>query len=212
MGSQKSRIAFKFNVERLFESSKSGVYFWTSTFEKVLTVTEASKNWSAFSKEMVRELQVYGLRVYELHDEHGLHIHWLADRFLPVQIVRAMAQRHGFGRVHVQRCGKWVADYLSKYLSKEVRAGCLKGKRLWAAFGDVKWTRVKDIFVRSWLGDEYRRIRGGAEEISREYSYGILQKAKINYALWVERTKGIEIWVPPEPVMLQVCTDAEIPY
>ena len=61
-------------------------------------------------------------------------------------------------------------------------------------------------------GDEYRRIRGGAEEISREYSYGILQKAKINYALWVERTKGIEIWVPPDPVMLPVCVDTEIPY
>ena len=38
MGNQKSRIAFKFNVERLFEGAESGVYFWTSTFVKVLTV------------------------------------------------------------------------------------------------------------------------------------------------------------------------------
>ena len=53
-------------------------------------------------------------------------------------------------RIHVKRCGKWVADYLAKYLSKEVRAGCLKGKRLWATFGDATWTRVKDIVVRSW--------------------------------------------------------------
>ena len=111
MGNQKSRIAFKFNVERLFEGAESGVYFWTSTFVKVLTVKEASKRWSAFSKELVRELKVYGLRVYELHDEHGLHVHWLADRFLPVHIVRAIAERHGFGRIHVKRCGKWVADY-----------------------------------------------------------------------------------------------------
>lgn len=114
--SLKSQLAFKFNVERMFEASSSGVYFWTSTFEKVLTVKEASRRWSAFSKEIVRELGVFGVRVYELHDEHGLHIHWLANRFLPVQIVRRIAQKHGFGRIHVKRAGKWVTDYLAEYL------------------------------------------------------------------------------------------------
>jgi len=197
MGNQKSRIAFKFNVERLFEGAESGVYFWTSTFVKVLTVKEASKRWSAFSKELVRELKVYGVRVYELHDEHGLHVHWLANRFLPVQIVRAIALRHGFGRIHVKRCGKWVADYLAKYLSKEVRAGCLKGKRLWATFGDAIWTRVKDIVVRSWLGDEYRRLRRGDVGLTREQSYGILQDALRNFARWVDNARGIKIWTPP---------------
>jgi len=72
MASLKSHTAFKFNVERLFESSRSGVYFWTSTFEKVLTVKEASQRWPAFAKELVRELGLFGVRVYELHDEHGL--------------------------------------------------------------------------------------------------------------------------------------------
>src|ERR1017187_2343949 len=137
MGNLKSRTAFKFNVERLFNSSESGVYFWTSTFHEVLTVKEASERWSAFSKEIVRELGVHGLRVYELHDEHGLHVHWLVDRFLPVQIVRRIAERHEFGRIHAKRVGKWVGDYLAKYLSKEVRAACLKGKRLWAGFGNA---------------------------------------------------------------------------
>ena len=211
MGNQKSRIAFKFNVERLFESSKGSVYFWTSTFAKVLTVKEASKRWSAFSKELVRELKVYGLRVYELHDEHGLHVHWLADRFLPVHIVRAIAERHGFGRIHVKRCGKWVADYLAKYLSKEVRAGCLKGKRLWAAFGDATWTRVNDIIVRSWLGEEYWRLRGDDEGLTRAQSYGILQEALQNFARWVDHAVGIEVWVPPVMVALPAC-EPGIPY
>jgi len=208
--SLKSQLAFKFNVERMFEASESGVYFWTSTFEKVLTVKEASKRWSAFSKEIVRELKVFGVRVYELHDEHGLHIHWLANRYLPVQVVRRIAEKHGFGRIHVERCGKWVADYLAKYLSKEIRAGCLKGKRLWACFGDFKWGRVKDIFVRSWLGDEYRRIRNGAEGITREQSYGILQDALRNFVRWTDRVKGIEVWTPP-PIALPEC-EAGIPF
>lgn len=55
---------------------------------------------------------------------------------------------------------------MAKYLSKEIRAACLKGKRLWAGFGKVTWCRVKDIEVRSWLGDEYRRLRGDAVELS----------------------------------------------
>jgi hypothetical protein len=196
MASRKSRIAFKFNVERLFEESASGVYFWTSTFRDVLTVRQASRKWSAFAKDLVRELGVFGIRVYELHDEHGLHIHWLVDRFLPVQIVRRIADRHGFGRIHAKRCGKWVGEYLAKYLSKEVRAACLKGKRLWAGFGNATWCRVKDINVRSWLGDEYRRIRAGAVGICRRKSYGILQEALRNYAVWVDRVYGIEVWLP----------------
>lgn len=196
MASMKSHTAFKFNVERLFESSQSGVYFWTSTFRKVVTVKEASKLWSAFAKDIVRELGLYGLRVYELHDEHGLHIHWMVDRFVPVQIVRRIAERHGFGRIHVKRCGKWVGDYLAKYLTKEARALCLKGKRLWAAFGDARWCRVKDIIVSSWLGTEYWRLRGDGVQVSREQSYGILQDALRNFARWVESTQGIEVWLP----------------
>lgn len=208
--SLKSQLAFKFNVERMFEESTSGVYFWTSTFEKVLTVKEASQRWSAFSKEIVRELGVFGVRVYELHDEHGLHIHWLVNRFLPVEVVRRIAERHGFGRIHVERCGKWVADYLAKYLSKQVRATCLKGKRLWACFGDFHWGRVKDIAVRSWLGDEYRRLRGGAEDITRRKSYSILQNATRNFIRWVEQARGIEVWMP-SPVTPPEC-EAGIPF
>lgn len=197
MASLKSHTAFKFNVERLFESSHSGVYFWTSTFRTVMTVKEASKLWSAYAKDIVRELGLYGVRVYELHDEHGLHIHWLVDRFVPVQIVRRIAMRHGFGRIHVKRCGKWVGDYLAKYLSKEIRATCLKGKRLWAGFGNATRCRVKDIIVSSWLGAEYRRLRGDIIGVSRGQSYSILQEALRNYARWVDQADGIEVW-PPE--------------
>jgi hypothetical protein len=143
---------------------------------------------------------LFRIRVYELHDEHGLHIHWLVDRFLPVQVVRRIAKRHGFGRIHAKRCGKWVGDYLAKYLSKEVRAACLKGKRLWAGFGNATWCRVKDINVRSWLGEEYRRIRGGAVGITRSQSYQILQEALRKYARWVDQAVGVEWWLPEKGV------------
>ena len=63
-------------------------------------------------------------------------------------------------------------------------------------FGNATWYRVKDINVRSWLGNEYRRIRAGAAGISRRKSYGILQQALRNYALWVDGADGVEIWLP----------------
>jgi hypothetical protein len=112
------------------------------------------------------------------------------------QRVRRIAERHGFGRIHAKRCGKWVGDYLVKYLSKEIRAACLKGKRLWAGFGNATWCRVKDIQVRSWLGDEYRRLRRDAVELNREQSYGRLQEAQRNYGRWVDQADGIEVWLP----------------
>lgn len=96
----------------------------------------------------------------------------------------------------MKRCGKWVGDYLAKYLTKEVRAACLKGKRLWAAFGDARWCRVKDIIVSSWLGTEYWRLRGDAVEVSCEQSYGILQDALRNFARWVDQAEGVEVWLP----------------
>jgi len=193
-------MAFKFNVERLFEGSSSGVYFWTLTFGEVLTVKQGSRKWSAFAKDVVRELGMFGVRVYELHDEHGLHVHWLVNRFLAVQVVRRIAGRHGFGRIHVKRCGKWVGEYLAKYLSKEIRAACLKGKRLWAGFGSGMWCRVKDIRVRSWLGDEFRRLRGDAVPITKKESYAILQEALRKYARWVDEADGVEVWLAANPL------------
>jgi hypothetical protein len=62
---------------------------------------------------------------------------------------------------------------------------------------------VKDIHVRSWLGEEYWRVRGDALEVSREQSYGIFQEALVNYARWVSQADGIEVWVP---LTLPECT------
>ena len=75
-----------------------------------------------------------------------------------------------------------IADYLAKYLSKEVRAACLMGKHLWAGFGNATWCSVKDIYVRSWLRGQYRRLRRDALELGREQRYGIFQEVPRNYA------------------------------
>ena len=62
--------------------------------------------------------------------------------------------------------------------------------------------RVKDIIVKSWLGEEYWRLRGDDMGLTREQSYGILQDALRNFARWVDNAQGIEVWVPPLPTEL----------
>ena len=53
---------------------------------------------------------------------------------------------------------------------------------------------------RTWLGDENQRLRAGAVEITREQSYGILQDALRNYALWVDSASDVTFWSPgPSP-------------
>jgi len=91
-----------------------------------------------------------GVRVLELHDEHGAHFHVITNRRYKIKTVLAIGERYGFGRTHVQ----WVKNvgggiaYVCKYLSKP-RSPCLKGVRLWAAFGKIERTRVSDIITDS---------------------------------------------------------------
>lgn len=124
-----------------------------------------------------------GVRVFELHpgkeweqpsgrvveESHGLHVHIATDRFYPIAVIRALASKVGFGRVHVSAYSADMlkqAKYLSKYVSKQLwvagRGYCrlfwLKGVRLWARVGGFKGTRVKDIRKRSALGDFIRRV------------------------------------------------------
>ncbi len=68
-----------------------------------------------------------------------------------------MSAKAGWGRIHVNRIPAEKALYMGKYLSKEDRAPCLKGWRLWAAFGPWESTKVKDVQFESEFG---KIIRG----------------------------------------------------
>jgi hypothetical protein len=87
-----------------------------------------------------------GLRVFELHEEHGLHVHVMTNQFVDVNVARQLAMQAGWGRVHVVRMASDHAGYLAKYLSND-RPECLQQWRLWAGFGKRwEWTKVKEVF------------------------------------------------------------------
>jgi hypothetical protein len=137
------------------------LYFWTFTFRDVHSLAFAMRLWNEFLTILKRNMRFRGVRVLELHDEHGVHFHVVTNRRYNIRMMLALGERYGFGRTHVERVtdvGGGIA-YLCKYLSKR-RAACLKGVRLWAAFGDIQRTRVSDIVCDSPFVRVLRKVMG----------------------------------------------------
>ena len=153
----KSEAAFKFSADRLAELGK--IYFWTFTFQEVLDLKATRKRWNHLLTLIRRKWPMAcGLRVFELHESHGLHVHLLTNKFIHVNECRKLAKRSGWGRIHVTRTAKDRTGYLAKYLSKD-RPGGLKRWRLWAAFGtEWEWTKVADIDIDSPYSRIYRAL------------------------------------------------------
>lgn len=132
-------------------------------------------------------IPIEGVRVFELHkfDDlgrgHGMHAHAVLTRYVAIQLVRRLARRAGFGRVHIEVIPTHAAvRYLSKYVSKQLsptkdregfetlkqaRLPWLKGMRLWACVGLRRnwprpcWAvRVMDCTRRSGYGEFVRWV------------------------------------------------------
>src|SRR5262252_4698871 len=156
----KSRAAFEFTVRKMLRQNPK-LYFWTFTFREVHSLKRSMELWNQFLTLLKRRLGFRGVRVLELHEEHGCHFHVITNRRFPVRKVLLMCERHGFGRIDVRRVtdAAQAISYLCKYLSKR-RERCLKRARLWSAFGKIERTRVRDILVDTPKVRLLRRIMG----------------------------------------------------
>ncbi len=153
----KSKAAFLFASKPLGQQQ---LFLWTFTFKEVLGVKETRKRWNHLLTLLLRTWpKLQGLRVFESHEEHGLHVHLLTNQFIDVNQARELAQQAGWGRIHVKRARREQAGYLAKYLSKE-RPECLKRWRLWAGFGaGWEWTKVKDVIRETLFSTIYRACK-----------------------------------------------------
>ncbi len=156
----KSQNAFVFTVNKMHKQSGK-LYFWTFTFRDVHSLKFAMRLWNEFLTILKRKIGFRGVRVLELHDEHGCHFHVLTDKRYKIRKILELGARYGFGRTEV----KQVVDvesgikYLCKYLSKP-RPPCLKRVRLWAAFGNIPKTRVTDIITDTPFVRILRNVMG----------------------------------------------------
>ncbi|MEO7931541.1 MAG: hypothetical protein ABIT76_00135 [Chthoniobacterales bacterium] len=132
---------------------------WTFTFAELLDIKDTRKRWNHLLTLLkVRWPKLCGLRVFEMHKSHGLHVHLVTNQWIDVNAARVLAAQAGWGRIHVMQMPVERAAYLGKYLSKE-RPPCLKRWRLWAGFGDWDWTRVKDVVFESRFCTIYRACK-----------------------------------------------------
>src|SRR6266576_7048270 len=153
----KSKAAFLVTSQTL---GKQRLYLWTFTFKELLAVRETRKRWNHLLTLLLRECpNLQGLRVFELHQEHGLHVHLVTNQFIDVNRARELASQAGWGRIHVTPMPSEHSGYLAKYLSKE-RPECLFRWRLWAGFGKGwEWTKVKDVIRETLLSRIYQACK-----------------------------------------------------
>jgi hypothetical protein len=168
----KSFFAFRYSMEQLIETMNgTPLYFWTFTFREVLDIDEACKRWSKFLGGATQKGSLVncfplmsGIRVFEMHPggrdghSHGLHIHAVVDKYLPVDVVRRIwhSKAGEDSRLQVSKIGPGKAYYIGKYLAKGKREPALDGKQLWACFGMADNYRCQDIIVESKWTEAYK--------------------------------------------------------
>lgn len=129
------------------------VYLWTFTTPDACEAKEVLTRWSKYRKLSDKAgTPVKCFRVLEKHPKgHGYHIHFITVERLDVRKIRTLAERAGFGRIHVLRIPTSKAAYVIKYLVKALRKGC--GRRLWACVG-FKGVRASDVIIEDSFWDE----------------------------------------------------------
>ena len=203
----KTEAAYRFSCNTLAEQGP--IYLWTFTFKDVIPIKEARKRWNHALTLLRREWpRLRGIRVFELHEEHGLHVHLLVDRYLPADELRPLTTQAGWARIHVKPYSAQRARYLAKFLSAK-RPGCLKGIRLWAPFGPG-WnpTKTRDVEKESPFTTIYRAC---AAWLGWTGSKGFLDRIKFVNRMY-DRTieEGWEPGLGPGRKPYPACTGQEL--
>ena len=166
-----SLAAYSVAMADLFASSPS-CYFWTFTFAETQPIWRATPAWSSLQRQLFDWFgRFQGVRVAEMHKDHGLHFHVVINVRLPVAVVRRLAARYGFGRIEVQtvRSQKGTTRYLVEYLAKGESLPC-RGMRRWTRLGGIG-EPVKNFVCQSDLAKEIRSVLSEGERcIGRKFT------------------------------------------
>jgi hypothetical protein len=199
MGSIRRRAAIQCNAARLQRIGR--LYFWTLTFvesqfdcDHVYSCWNRLRN-SATQTGLLGDFR--GLRVFELHPGgHGIHVHFITPTYMKVKQLRRLAQKAGFGRVHVipwEGTPEGIAGYVGKYMAKARHESALRGRRVYGTFGmGADATRQCDIEVESSYGHIWHGVAAsipGFKDMPWEVRKGLVAAA---VASW----RGLEKPVP----------------
>src|SRR5438128_8993052 len=202
----KSKAAFLFASQAL---GKQRLYLWTFTFKELLAVKETRKRWNHLLTLLLREWpNLQGLRVFELHEEHGLHVHLVTNRFIDVNRARELATQAEWGRIHVTPMASEHAGYLAKYLSKE-RPECQYSWRMWAGFGKSwEWSKVKDVIRETLFSRIYVACKEWQNWTGRGHFFERMKLVRRIMILTIEN--GWEVGTGPQGLSYAECGETLI--
>lgn len=161
----RTEAAWLLSCRKLFRDY-SPIYFWTFTFTEVLNDWVYPVRWERFTHDLVWKIyggRLAGLRVIEIHKDHGLHYHALLNKRVWVRIVRRIGKRYGIGRVSVAKADWGSATYLAKYLDKKRFTTTTRIAR-WHSVGMFEAVHKNDIEVISPLNMRIREAQEAAGE------------------------------------------------
>ena len=175
----KSKSAFLLSVQQLAKCHSlrpDALYLWTFTLPTVMSIKEAKAKWNHLLTLLHQRFpRQRGIRVFELHDTHGLHVHLLCCYWMDVRDVRAIAEQVGWGRINVRTIPVTAAgNYLSKKFSRRER--CLKGWRLWESVGNWVSTKVKHVVVNNAFTRVYHACK---RRLGWESNHDFLHRMRI---------------------------------
>jgi hypothetical protein len=202
----KSKAAFLCASQTL---GKQRLYLWTFTFKELVAVKETRKRWNHLLTLLLRTWPaLQGLRVFELHEEHGLHVHLITNQFIDVNCAPKLATQAGWGRIHVTAMPSEHAGYLAKYLSKK-RAECLYRWRLWAGFGKGwEWTKVKDVIRETLFSRVYRACKEWQRWTGKGNFFARMDTTRQMFMTTIDR--GWEPGYGPGGKPYWLCSDEEL--
>jgi len=143
----KSRSAFEFTVRKMLRHDAK-LYFWTFTFREVHSLKTAMGLWNQFLTLLKRKLNFRGVRVLELHEEHGCHFHVITDKRFKTRPVLAIGDRYGFGRTHVEESPMLPGDRLPVPILVQAARPMSKES---APFGLHLGRSCERVWLTSWL-------------------------------------------------------------
>lgn len=199
IGANKATVACWWSILHLI-LDHSPCHLWTLTTSTTLPHSYYGNMHSLLMKHIGHAVEngslphFGGVRVVEDHPGgHGLHYHWVIRGRVSVNVIRRLATKAGFGRIHVDPdpCTPWVAPYLAKYLTKQSR---IAGIRSWSCIGDYDGIKTRDIEVQSRSIHVYRLAYRDALALgmSKGVAFAMAKKAQRAFDLYADDATMID--------------------
>jgi hypothetical protein len=121
----KSRTTFEYTIRKMEAQGK--LYFWTFTYREIHSLKTAMGLWNEFLTILKRKIGFRGVRVLELHEEHGVHFHVVTNKRFKIRAILAIAARYGFGRTNVKRITDVAGGIASVQIPVQAQGSLLRG-------------------------------------------------------------------------------------